>query len=99
MRCFHVPVEGRLTWLKTATDRWGATQPAGFFCTRYVFASDPETARRKAFERVRANIDKQFGWLANGIASVALDNDIIRIAPFWKALKPDNKGHTFYLEA
>ncbi|HEX7694922.1 MAG TPA: hypothetical protein VF409_10555 [Sphingomonas sp.] len=77
-------------------DATGAFQPAGFWCHRYVLAEDNEMAKNKAFQRVLHNLDSEFGWLSAGTALVNLNAEEVSHAPFYKVLKPDNKGHTFY---
>ena len=74
MRCYYVLVRGDLSWVteRTATDEFGATKPAGFYCHRYVLAADEARAAKIAIERVRANLDAQMGWLRDGLATVAL---------------------------
>ena len=100
MRCYYVLVRGDLDWVSdpSATDEFGATRPAGFYCHRYVLATDEAKAAKTAFERVRANLDSQMGWLRNGLATVDLEAEKISTAPMHKLPKPDNRGHTFYAE-
>ncbi|VWX54473.1 hypothetical protein NOVOSPHI9U_630022 [Novosphingobium sp. 9U] len=73
-------------------------QPAGFYCHRYLLAADEDEATVKAFRRVGDNLDREFGWVSNGAASLHLEAEEISIAPIRKVLKPDNKGHTFYTD-
>jgi hypothetical protein len=100
MRCYYVLVRGDLTWVsdRSATDEFGAMKPAGFYCHRYVLAGDEAKATRVAFERVRANLDNQMGWLNDGLATVQLEAEEVATAPMHKLLKPDNLGHSFYAE-
>jgi len=100
MRCFYVLVHGTLRWSATepVIDAIGADRPDGFWCHRYVLAEDEEMAENKAFQRVRDNLDREFGWLSTGAALVNLNAEEVSNAPFHKLLKPDNKGHTFYSE-
>jgi len=51
------------------------------------------------FNRVRANLDAEFRWLRDGLATIELDAEQVAVAPMHKLLKPDNRGHTFYTEA
>ena len=97
MRCFYVLVHGRLHWLvePTELDR-DVGQPAGFYCHRYVLASDPKIATRKAFNSVSANLDQQTGWLRDDVARLELDAEEVVQSSFLKAFLADNRGHTFY---
>jgi hypothetical protein len=98
MRCFHVLVHGRLKWGSGSTQADGdaSDRPNGFFCHRYVLASDQEVARASAFSRVRKDLEKQTGWISGGLADLHLDAEEVTPAPMLKLLKPDNLGHTFY---
>jgi hypothetical protein len=100
MRCYYVLVHGKLTWLsgRSPTDAIGETKPTGFYCHRYVLASSEAAAIDAAFHRIRSNLDREMGWLREGFASVELHADKIANAPMHKLLKPDNRGHTFYVE-
>lgn len=100
MRCFHVLVHGRLKWVSGASpkDEIGAANPAGFYAHRYVLAGDQAGATNAAVRRVRANLDSQFGWMREGLATVQLEAQDVTEAPMHKLLKPDNRGHTFYNE-
>lgn len=97
MQCFYVLVHGILRW-NVAPPADDTTQPRGFYCHRYVLASDERRAKEIAFERVRTNFDKSCGWLRNGSAVLKLEAEDVCAAPFRKLLKPDNRGHTFYDE-
>jgi hypothetical protein len=61
-------------------------------------AADEARAADIAFRRVRANLDREMGWLRDGLATVELRADDVAVAPMHKLLKPDNRGHTFYCE-
>jgi hypothetical protein len=101
MRCFYVLVHGRLTWGGETSQVGGdpsVVRPDGFFCHRYVLASDQDVARVLAFSRVRENLEKQTGWITRGLADLDLDAEEVTPAPMHKLLKPDNRGHSFYLE-
>lgn len=100
MRCFYVLVHGRIRWhpSKRASVAIGADQPSGFWCHRYVFADDEKVAQDKAFQRVADNLEREFGWLSSGAALLDFDAAEVSVAPIHKLLKPDNKGHTFYVE-
>ena len=98
MRCFYVLVHGRLDWRK---ERFAAGEPAGgrpqgFYCHRYVLASNGDRATEAAFRRVRDNLDKQTGWIDQGLATLELEAEEVTAAPLRSLLKPDNRGHTFY---
>src|SRR5690242_17445898 len=100
MRCYYVLVHGTLDWLpgRSAKDEFGAAKPAGFFSHRYVLAHNETGAIERAFRRVRANLDKQMGWLRDGLATVDLRAEEVAVAPMRKLLKPENRGHTFHIE-
>lgn len=61
-----------------------------------MFAADERRAAEIAFKRVRSNLSGGGSWLSNGDALLTLKAEEIRAAPFYKLLKPDNRGHTFY---
>lgn len=96
IRCFYVLVHGRLRWLPELAADPDAFRPKGFYCHRYVLASSVDQARAKAFGRVRANLEKQTGWISRGAATLDLQADEVIEAAMHKLLKPDNGGHTFY---
>ena len=95
MQCFYVLVHGRLSWLpeRAPSDKLPAERPAGFYCHRYVLAPNEAVARDKAFHRVRDNL---MSLLEAGAATVELEAEEIAVAPMYKLMKPDNRGHTFY---
>lgn len=95
MRCYYVLVHGRLHW-NAAPPSDDVSQPRGFYCHRYVLASDEESAVKIAFGRVRANLDSNGRWLSDGSAALDLEAEEISKAPIYRLLKPDNRGHTFY---
>ena len=94
MRCYYVLVHGTLEW-NVAFPSEDVSQPRGFYCHRYVLATDEQRATEIAFERVHINLDRDGGWLSNG-AFLKLEAEEVYVAPFRKLLKPDNRGHTFY---
>lgn len=100
MRSYYVLVHGQLRWhsKNLAGDKIGAKQPAGFYCHRYLLAADENDAKARAFRRVADNLDRVFGWVSGGVASVELEAEEVSTASTLKLLKPDNKGHTFYDE-
>lgn len=100
VRCFYVLVHGKLRWRTelATTDDHNAFRPTGFYCHRYVLASDVDGAKDKAFCRVRENLEQQTGWVRNGLAIVDLQAEEVADAAMHKLLKPDNRGHTFYNE-
>jgi hypothetical protein len=97
MQCYYVFVNGEFDWKVAPFDEemW---QPRGFYCHRFVLASNEQKAAQIAFERIRKNLERTAPWLTAGSASLRLEVDEICPAPFYKLLKPDNKGHTFYDE-
>ena len=97
MHCFYVLAHGRLRWLVEPTELDGdVSQPAGFYCTRFVLASNPQAAITKAFESVSANLDKQAGWLRDGSATLELEAEEVTQTSLLNAFLPINRGHTFY---
>ena len=98
MNCYYVLINGKLKWdeapLNTDEDVF---RPEGFYCHRYVMASSPKAAEETAFARVRDNLDED-DWLKKSYASLTLEADEITVAPFYKLLKPENRGHSFYSE-
>lgn len=98
VRCFYVLVHGRLNWRAepaVAADP-EPFRPLGFYCHRYVLASDVEQAKEKAFRRVRENLENQIHWVSEGSATLELEAEEVIDAPIHKLLKRDNRGHTFY---
>ena len=71
-------------------------QPAGFYCHRYVFASNSMAATQKAFDSVSANLDQQTGWLRNQAVALELEAEEISRVSLLKAFSAVNRGHTFY---
>lgn len=100
MRCYYVLVHGSLQWAvdRSAGDDFAAMKPKGFHCHRYVLAASEAQAASTAFDRVRANLDSQMGWLRDGLATVELEAQEVEPAPMHKLLKRDNRGHSFYTE-
>jgi len=100
MRCFHVLVHGRLSWVPgaSALDEVGTIRPSGFYAHRYVLAGDEAGAAEVAVRRVRTNLDSQLGWVSKGFVTVQFSAEEVTDAPMHKLLKPDNRGHTFYSE-
>src|SRR3954453_13995119 len=100
MRCFYVLVHGTLHWLPghSARDEIGTTKPAGFYCHRYVLAANKAAAIDTALRRVRGNLDREMGWLRDGLVTVELHAEEVAAASMRKLLKRDNRGHTFYSE-
>ena len=99
MRCFYVLVHGNLEWLDEQSGQLEEAdndRPSGFYCHRFVLASDECGAKEKAFRRVRENLERQTGWLGNNQATLELDAPEVAVAPMLKALAPDDRGHTFY---
>ena len=95
MRCFFVLVHGRLKWAdEVCAD--DIDRSPGFYCHRYVLASNEHSAAEAAFRRVRENLDRQTGWVKDGVAKLELEAEELRVAPIYKILAPDNRGHTFY---
>jgi len=100
VRSYYILVHGKLQWAtdRSVADEFGAMKPTGFYCHRYVLAADKAQAIARAFERVRANLDSQMGWLRDGLATVELEAQEVKPAPMHKLLKPDNRGHSFYTD-
>jgi len=98
MRCYYVLIHGRLNWApgRSPVDELGASVPQGFYCHRFVFASDEDAAIERAFRRVRLNLDEVTGWLRDEFATLNLEAEKIAIAPVYKLLLPTNRGHSFY---
>jgi hypothetical protein len=101
VRCYYVLIHGKLDWQAEVPGAPDAEnrRPAGFYCHRYVLAEDERSAAENAFQRVRANLDKQQGWLSAGAAVLKLEADEVNSAPMHKLLKPQSRGYTFYREA
>jgi hypothetical protein len=95
MRCYYVLVHGRFHWNAAPTSD-DVSQPRGFYCDRYVLASDEECAIQIAFGQVRANLYSDSRWLSDGSATLDLEAEEIFKAPIYRLLKADNRGHTFY---
>ena len=97
MRCFYVLVHGRLSWLVEPTELQGdVDQPVGFYCHRYILASNPKDAIQRAFGDVSNNLDGQTGWLRDHAAELKLEAEEVSRASLLKAFLPVNRGHTFY---
>lgn len=97
MRCFHILIHGRLRWAVDLVE--GDTeveQPDGFYCQRYVLASDQHMAISKAMKSVSSNLDDQTGWLSDKTAELVMEAEEVSQASYMMAFKPINRGHTFY---
>ena len=101
VRCFHVLVHAKLDWIGATRDAPGpdVRELAGFYCHRYVLASNETEAEQKAFCRVRANLDGQTGWLSDGAARLELEAEEVQVASMGKLVRPDNRGHSFYCKS
>ncbi|HXG80549.1 MAG TPA: hypothetical protein VNJ05_01985 [Sphingomicrobium sp.] len=96
MRCFYVLVHGTLEWPPEHLDDVEAFTPAGFTCERYVLASGFEEAAEKAFRHVRKCLEKQTGWLKQGVAKLTLEAQELKPAPIHKIFKRGSKVSDFY---
>ena len=96
MRCFYVVVHGSLEWPSDHLEDEDAFTPAGFHCHRYVLASGFEEAAEKAFRHIRRNLEKQTGWLGQGLAKLTLEAEELKPAPLHKLLRPGRRVRGFY---
>lgn len=97
MRCFYILIHGRLRWaVELVEGDTEVEQPDGFYCHRYVLASDQSTAISKAMKSVSSNLDNQTGWLRDNTAELVMETEEVSRASYMKAFKPINRGHTFY---
>jgi len=96
MRSFYVLVHGSLDWPADHIENEEAFTPAGFYCHRYVLASGYEDAAEKAFRRVRKSLEKQTGWMEQGLAKLTLEAVELTPAPLRKLLRRANRRHRFY---
>ena len=94
MRCYYILVHGKLDWQGVPRDD-EVSQPLGFFCHRYVLASNNSDAAEKAFRRVRANLGD---WIGEGGPTLNLDAEETAEEPIYKLLLPENRAHAFYAE-
>ncbi len=94
MRCYYILIHGKLDWQGVPRGD-EASQPIGFFCHRYVLASNKSDAAEKAFRRVRANLGD---WIGEGGPTLDLAAEEIAEAPIYKLLIPENRAHAFYDE-
>lgn len=101
MRCFYVLVHGRIGWIEESSldnIEPEVDRPTGFYCHRYVLASGVNKAEASAIARVRENLENRTGWISRGYIALDLEAEEVTPAPIHKLLKPDNRGHSFYLE-
>lgn len=98
MRCYYVLVHGVLDWHVAGPDQDGHPRPRGFYCHRYVPASDAERAIRAAFGRVRRNFERRFDWLTDQHASLRLEVEEMAVVPLYNLLRRRNPGHAFYTQ-
>ena len=96
MRCFYVRVHGSIDWPPERLDDEEMFTPAGFYCHRYVFAAGFQEAADKAFRLVRKSLEKQTGWLGQGLTTLTLEADELTPAPMRKLLKRGNRDQSFY---
>ena len=96
MRCFYVLVHGSIEWDSEPAVDDEFFRPAGFHCHRYVLASGYKDAAERAFRRVRKNLEKQTGWIGQGLVKLTLEAEELTLAPMRKLLRRDNREHTFY---
>ncbi len=99
MRCFYVLVHGKLEWECDPDIDDDFFQPSGFYCHRYVLAKGFEDAAEKAFRRVRKNLEKQTGWLGQGLAKLTLEAEELKPAPIHKLLRRGRRVRDFYESA
>jgi triphosphoribosyl-dephospho-CoA synthetase len=95
MRCFYVSVHGSLEWENDPASEEDVFRPAGFYCHRYVLAAGYQEAAEKAFRSVRRNLEKQTGWLNQGLAKLTLEAAELAPAPMYKLLRR-KPGNAFY---
>ena len=95
MRCFYVSVHGSLEWECDPASDDDCFRPAGFYCHRYVLAAGYQEATEKAFRSVRRTLEKQTGWLKQGLAKLTLEAAELTPAPMYKLLKR-KPGNAFY---
>lgn len=96
MRCFYVLVHGSLEWPEVHLADEDSFTPAGFHCPRYVLASGFEEAVEKAFRLVRRNLEKQTGWLKQGVAKLTLEAEELKPAPIHMLLRRNRRVRDFY---
>ena len=96
MRCFYVLVHGKLEWECEHEENEEMFTPAGFYCPRYVLASGYEDAVDRAFNRVRKNLEKQTGWMRQGLAKLTLEATELKPAPMYMLLRRRRKVKDFY---
>ena len=96
MRCFYVLVHGTLEWECDPEFDDDFFRPSGFHCHRFVLAKGFEDAAEKAFRRVRKNLEKQTGWLGQGLAKLTLEAEELSPAPMRKLLRRADRRHSFY---
>ena len=102
MGCYDVLVHGRLVWSGMPPRSKGdieAGRPAGFYCHRHVLAPSIHDARDAAFRRVRANLDRQTGWITAKAVTLELEAEAVAPAPIYRLMKPGPLGHIFYDQA
>jgi len=70
----------------------GENAPAGFYTTRWCRARDQEGAVQRAFDIVRADLNRQSpSWTISDLEA----EDSWRIR-FWEIGRAPNRGYTFY---
>lgn len=97
MHCYYVLVHGLLAWNVPPSSQ-DVEQPKGFYCHRYVLASSYEKAAEMAFKKVRSNLDRDRHWISDGSATLTLEAEEVSRAPMYRLLRPDNPGHSFYVD-
>ena len=94
VRCFRVLIRGDFTARVTLAPEMAAR---GFYTTRWVVASDEETAVRKAFNSARAELNR-WSDLRDGLVAVEMEVEDVDGGSWWRWLKGGGRGFTFYPE-
>ena len=95
MRCFQVLIHGAFR----PRLNFGAELSAhGFYTTRWVLASDEQTAIKKGFSSARRELLTKQADIRDGLVSMNMEAEEIAPGSWWRWLKGGGGGFSFYTD-
>ena len=93
MTKYRVRLEGQNIWLQSE----GKPELLGFFTTRYVEATDPVDAERRAIELVQVNLQEIVLNQPNDPPAFYVE-EVVELVRFPSDIEPPGAGYTWYPE-